>query len=31
MSTTTIDNPTKGSTYKITFDSNNTNATISKI
>ena len=30
MSTTTIDNPTKGSTYKITFDSNNTNATISK-
>ena len=30
MSTTIIDNPTKGSTYKITFDSNNTNATISK-
>lgn len=30
MSTTTIDNPTKGSTYKITFNSNNTNATISK-
>lgn len=28
--TTTIDNPTKGSTYKITFDTNNTNAVVSK-